>query len=205
LAQGGVSLIYLREPSLDDRALARLTRTAVESTAGTACRVVVRDRADLAVAADARGVHLSAAGLPATALRPLLGPGAVIGRSVHDGAAVRSAVAEGCDYLLLGTVYRSAGKPPGHPTLGEDGFASVAGRSSRPVLAIGGVTLAALPRLAARGAAGFGAIGLFAPPPGGSGRDIRLLEAQVAAVVAAARIAFAAAPGAGDPGRAGEG
>ena len=86
----------------------------------------------------------------------------MIGRSVHSLPDVDAAIAgAGCDYLLFGTVFPSAGKPGGHPVAGLDALGAACARSSLPVIAIGGITdeHAALVRDA--GAAGFAAVGLF--------------------------------------------
>jgi thiamine-phosphate pyrophosphorylase len=81
---------------------------------------------------------------------------------VHSLAEVDAAVADGgCDYLLFGTVFRSAGKPDGHPVSGLDALRAVCARSPLPVIAIGGVTEARAADIAAAGAAGFAAVGFF--------------------------------------------
>jgi thiamine monophosphate synthase len=71
-------------------------------------------------------------------------------------------VADGAsDYLLFGTVFRSAGKPDGHPVAGLDALRAVCERSPLPVIAIGGITAARLAEIAAAGASGYAAIGMF--------------------------------------------
>src|SRR5207244_1043033 len=95
---------------------------------------------------------------------------AAIGRCVI--AQLREAVEAGIDLVqirerdldagrLAGTVFATVSKPGAGPTLGDAGLADVARASAAPVLAIGGVTIERLPRVAAAGAAGVAGIGLF--------------------------------------------
>lgn len=161
-AHAGVDLIQIRERDLDDRSLVELTREAVSAVRGTTARVLVNDRLDIALAAGAAGVHLRADSISARRARSLVGDGFVIGRSVHGVDEATSVQSEGgVDYLTFGTVFRSASKPDDHGCAGIDALRAVCGSVSLPVLAIGGVTLAEASRIAAAGAAGVAAIGLF--------------------------------------------
>lgn len=164
----GVDLVQIRERGLEDAELARLVSQAVRSARGTATAVVVNDRLDVALACGAGGVHLRADSIPPAAARSIAPRGFLIGRSVH-GAEEASRVAAGVDYLIAGTVFSTASKPGVDRLLGEAGLAEVVRAVGVPVLAIGGVTIANIPRLASAGAAGFASIGLFlneaAPTP----------------------------------------
>jgi thiamine-phosphate pyrophosphorylase len=160
-AKAGVNLVHVRERDLPDAELLELTRAACAAVAGTATRVVVNERADIALAAGAHGVHLRADSAPASRVRTT--DSFVIGRSVHSEAEVRAAVADGAsDYLVFGTIFPSASKAPDHPAAGLDALRRVCAASDRPVLAIGGVDLANARAIADAGAAGLAAIGLFA-------------------------------------------
>ena len=161
-ARAGVHLVQLRERDLEGGALLRLAVRCLDAVRGTAARVLVNDRADVAVAAGAHGVHLPGHGLPARRLRPHLPPRFLIGRSVHDAAeAVRAAADGGLDYLVFGTVFETASKP-GARIAGVEELRTAAASVPLPVLAIGGVTADRWPEVAAAGAAGVAGIGLFA-------------------------------------------
>ena len=161
-AQAGVDLIQIRERRLDDRALVNLTRRALEATRGTSSRIVVNDRIDVALTAHASGVHLRADSFAADRIRPLVPPGFLIGRSVHDPAEAAAVEAGGgCDYLLFGTVFRSMSKPPADPISGPEALREVCASVSIPVLAIGGISIDNVSQVAASGAAGIAAISLF--------------------------------------------
>ena len=160
-AAAGVDIIQVREPGLDDRQLAGLVRATVEAVAGTPARVVVNDRTDVALATGAHGVHLRADSVNAVPVRGLVPAGFLVGRSVHSRP---EAVAAGrsVDYLVAGTVYATPSKPEGGPLLGLEGLREVVRAVDVPVLAIGGVGTDKVEDLAASGAAGVAAIGLFA-------------------------------------------
>jgi thiamine-phosphate pyrophosphorylase len=162
-AEAGVDLIQIRERGLDDRALVTLAGRVRDAASPAGAGTSVNDRLDVALAVRADGVHLPARGLPCARVRGLVAPGFLIGRSVHSEAeAVAAAEAGGCDYLILGSVFESASKPPGHPVGGLQLLARVCGSVRIPVIAIGGITLARLPEVVDAGASGVAAIGLLA-------------------------------------------
>ena len=174
LASAGVPAVQLREKDLPDRAvyeLLRLLRRALP-----AARLLANGRADLAIAAGANGVHLPADGVPTAALRRRFADALLIGRSTHTLEEVAREASSGADYVTFGPVFASPGK--GQP-VGLDALAAATAHGI-PVLALGGVGLAELPRVAAAGAAGAAGIRLF--------QDL----ARLPEVVAAAREAFAA-------------
>lgn len=158
----GVNLVQIRERGLGDRRLLALTRSIVAAVEGTAARVVVNDRVDVALAAGADGVHLRADSPPAAAVRAMVPAGFLVGRSVHSEAEAIEAAASEVDYLVLGTIFPTASKPAGVSPLGLKPLERAARAIPVPILAIGGITADNVGRVAAAGAAGFAAIGLFA-------------------------------------------
>lgn len=158
--EAGVDLIQIRERDLETSALVSLVLRVVELTRGSRTRVVVNDRLDVALACGAHGVHLRGDSIPASRARTIVPQGFVIGRSVHERAEAL-AVAADVDYLIAGTVFPTASKPGRLDLLGPDGLASIASAVSIPVLAIGGITPERVGDVAAAGAAGIAAVGLF--------------------------------------------
>ncbi len=157
-AAAGVHLVQVRERDIEAGALLQLVRRCVEAVAGRA-RVLVNDRLDVALAAGAHGVHLRGDSMPAQRVRRMVPSGFIIGRSVHSLDEVRRD--DGCaDYLLFGTVFQTMSKP-GRPGAGIALLRDAVVASPVPVLALGGVTLARAATVAATGAAGVAAIGLF--------------------------------------------
>jgi thiamine-phosphate diphosphorylase len=181
-ARAGVHLVQVRERDLDGGRLTALVRRCVAAVRGSRARVLVNDRVDVALASGAHGVHLRADSIPAARVRTLCPPGFVVGRSVHArDEAVAAAEGGGLDYLLFGTVFPTGSKP-GRAPAGPAALADVAAAVDVPVLAVGGVSPDNLVTVAAAGAAGFAAIGLFVVPS----------EAELARAVSAATTAFTA-------------
>lgn len=165
-ATAGVDVIQVRERLLSDRDLAGFTATLVERVATAGTRVLVNDRADVALAAGAHGIHLKSDGPGAADVRPLAPPGFIVGRSIHSAAEARtSSVDGGYDYLLFGTVFHSQSKPDGHPVAGLQALREACAAASIPVLAIGGIDAARARQVTEAGAAGIAAISLFTAAP----------------------------------------
>jgi thiamine-phosphate diphosphorylase len=158
-AESGVQLVQIRERDLEGRALFELVRQLVATVIGTATRIVVNDRLDVALAAGAHGVHLRSSSFAASRTRDMVPAGFLIGRSVHSTDDV-STVARDTDFLLFGNVYETSSKPGG-AAIGLSRLAEVVRATSVPVLAVGGVSPERVPEVLEAGAVGFGAISLF--------------------------------------------
>ncbi|HEX6135064.1 MAG TPA: thiamine phosphate synthase [Longimicrobiales bacterium] len=120
--------------------------------------LIVNDRIDVARAVRANGVQLGERSLPVADARALLGAGARIGCSVHGAAEALQAETDGADFVVLGTIYRSASHPDG-AVAGVQLVRRTAGRTTLPVIAIGGITPARAAEVAAAGAAGIAVLG----------------------------------------------
>ena len=195
-ADAGIDLLQVREPDLSSRDLLSLVSRAVARVAGTRSLLIVNDRADVALAAGARGVHLKGESMPTGHVRAVVPDGVLVGRSVHTREEAVEAANAGADYLIFGTVFETRSKTEGHPAAGLDRLRAVVESVSVPVLAIGGVTIERLPDVAATGAAGAAAIGLFhdvarlAIDDEGSAATAARVRAHLDSVVAAASRAF---------------
>jgi thiamine-phosphate pyrophosphorylase len=185
--EAGVDFVQIREPDLSASDLSRLVNACVDLAAGSQTRIVVNDRVDVALACGAAGVHLRSDSVPSDAVRQLVPPGFVVGRSVHTEQEARAAAAH-VDYVVAGTVWPTASKPTGHPILGVDGLRQIAASVRVPVLAIGGVTLERVPEVAAAGAAGFAAIGYFMDVAAGDGAVSACRAVPLAQLAEAARL-----------------
>jgi thiamine-phosphate pyrophosphorylase len=174
--EAGIDLIQLREGDLSARDLLALAARVANRARQTRTRVLVNDRADVSFGIQDVGLHLKSDGPPVPAVRPLGGRDRLIGRSAHDPVDVR--LAGGADYLIFGTVFPSASKPPGAPAAGVDALGRAAAAVTIPVLAIGGVTPERVAECQRAGAAGIAAIGIFLPP----GRAPGALGPRAAAV-----------------------
>jgi thiamine-phosphate pyrophosphorylase len=160
-AAAGVDLVQIREPDVSGASLHDFVRRLRQRTADTAVRLIVNDRLDVALAAEADGVHLKEESIPTRLVRGIVPAGFLIGRSVHDVEGACIAEADGADYLIFGTVFATGSKPSGHRAAGLAALGDVVGAVGIPVLAIGGISLNTAAAAAAAGAAGVAAIGLF--------------------------------------------
>jgi len=172
--EGGVDWLQLRDRSLGgDACLAFADRVlAVVRETGRGTTVVVNRRLDVALAAGADGVHLGYDAPPASVARELLGPGAPIGVSLHDPAAV--AGARDASYVHLAPVCQPLSKRGERPPLGLAGLRAAC-RSGVPVFAQGGVEATNAAEIVAAGAAGVAVIGAIAEAddPGRAARALR--------------------------------
>ena len=135
---GGVDLVQLREKDLPGGQLLKLA-AALEERIGGCARLMVNERVDVAAALPAAGVQLGESALPVAAARRLLGPDALLGRSIHSLDGAGQAVADGADFLIAGTVYAS-GSHPGEPPAGPELISQIAAVTDIPVIGIGGIT-----------------------------------------------------------------
>jgi thiamine-phosphate diphosphorylase len=159
--QAGVDLLQIREPDLSAAELIGLVQDLRARLGDAPARIVVNERVDVALAADADGVHLKSDSIPTALVRRHVPAPFLVGRSVHSVEEARAAAGDGADYLIFGTVFPSGSKPRGHRTAGLEALAAVSEAVRIPVLAIGGISLNTVTAAAEAGAAGVAAIGLF--------------------------------------------
>lgn len=136
--EGGVDLVQLREKSLSGGQLFELASTMLEAIGGRA-KLVVNERADVALAVGAHGVQLGEDGLPVAAARKVVGDGPIIGRSVHSISAALQAESDGADFLVVGTMYSSRSHP-GEKPAGPGLMQTISSECRLPLIGIGGVT-----------------------------------------------------------------
>ena len=138
---------HLRGPHTGGRALYRIATALAPVARGAGAEFYVNDRVDVALALGTGGVHLGGRSLAPTDARALLGPGPTVGLSVPLQGRPSAALAYsgGADFLIAGSVFPT-GSHPGRPGAGWKAFSEAVSRAgSRPVMAIGGITL---PRVA---------------------------------------------------------
>lgn len=140
LLEVGIRAIQLREKSLSDRDLLAAAEAIAPMARAAGAAFLVNDRVDVARIAGS-GVHLGEEDLPAAEARRLLAPGALVGVSTHDLDAARRAFEDpAADYVAFGPVFDSATKAV-RPGRGLAELARVAAAKTRPLVAIGGITV----------------------------------------------------------------
>jgi thiamine-phosphate pyrophosphorylase len=135
---GGVNVVQVRDRQAPGAQMWSRVRR-LRGVCGSRARLVVNDRVDVALLTGADGVQLPESGLPVAPVRSFLPRSFRVGRSVHSVAAARQAELDGADFLVLGTVFRSASHPD-RAGAGLELVTAVTSRVSIPVIAIGGVT-----------------------------------------------------------------
>ena len=152
--EAGVDCIQLREKHLSDRELVERARCLVELARPNGCSVVVNDRIDVALAADADGVHLGQDDLSVVEARRQAGHSLLIGVSTHGMDEAQAAISDGADSCGVGPMFAGRTRPDliaaGPQRLSDfvDRYPTV------PHLAIGGITLENLPELRQAGCRG---------------------------------------------------
>ena len=154
----GLRAVQLREKDLDARPLLEMARALREATRAHGARLLVNDRADVALAAEADGVQRTHASLPVRALRAITPRGFLVGASTHSLDEARQAEAEGADFIVFGPVYDTPSKRAYGAPQGPAALERVAGALTRPVIAVGGLTPPRVPEVLAAGAAGVAVI-----------------------------------------------
>ena len=140
-SDGGATFIQLREKHLAPREFYQEAETALRIARGLGVRLLINDRADIALALGADGVHLGQDDLPPEAARRLLGDDAIIGYSTHNIEQALQAARYSVDYIAIGPVFPTASKVNPDPVVGLDGLRRVRdGIGQIPLVAIGGIT-----------------------------------------------------------------
>lgn len=152
--RGGAGTLQLRAKHWDGGRLLDAARRLRPLTAAAGVLFIVNDRVDIAMLADADGVHVGESDIPVADARRLLGPEAVIGFSPDDLDSARRAAADGADYLGVGPAYATGTKPDAGPPIGPQGVGAVARAVPVPVVGIGGIHAGSAAQVIAAGACG---------------------------------------------------
>lgn len=147
----GAGCLQLREKDLDSGQLLQRARCLAALCRGQGTLFIVNDRPDLAVLADADGVHVGQADMSVADARRIVGPDRLVGKSTHTPQQLRAALAEGVDYVAVGPMFPSTTKPQDHVP-GPPLLELAVRETSTPVVAIGGITPGNVVSLRAAGA-----------------------------------------------------
>lgn len=174
----GIPAVQLRYKGDDSRAMLRIARAMRAITAGTGTLFIVNDRVDIALMAEADGVHLGQQDLPPKEARRLLGNRMLVGLSTHAIHEVEQARDEPVDYIGFGPVFAPFSKENHAPVTGIHTLKEAVSRSRLPVVAIGGITRQRLEEFAGvscGNAACIGAVATAADPA----LEMRIMNAMI--------------------------
>ena len=138
LLRGGVKMLQLRAKSLAANDFSELAKFVRSETALHSCRLIVNDRADIAMLCNADGLHLGQDDLPLPVGRKLLG-NKMIGISTHDIKQARQAQIGGADYIGFGPMFGSRTKDTGYSARGIEMLKEIRAAVTIPIVAIGGI------------------------------------------------------------------
>jgi thiamine-phosphate pyrophosphorylase len=137
--KAGVKFIQLREKRLTARMLLDTAQWISELTKEYGAKLFINDRADIALAVGADGVHLGQKSMPAHAVRKFSKNKLLIGVSTHGIDEAVQAEKDGADFITLGPVFKTQSKLKYGDPIGIDVIRKVKSGVSIPVLAIGGI------------------------------------------------------------------
>ncbi|MDX1981882.1 MAG: thiamine phosphate synthase [Bryobacteraceae bacterium] len=144
--EAGVRLIQLRHKGQYTRELYQTAAALCEKCQQRGALFVIDDRADIAALLGA-GLHVGQDDLSPADARRVIGPDALLGLSTHNEDQLAAGDREPVDYLAVGPVFQTASKENPDPVLGLERVARMRGLTSKPLVAIGGITRASAPAL----------------------------------------------------------
>lgn len=178
---GGCTMVQLREKTTDTREFVALARALHDRLAPLGVPLLINDRVDVALAAEADGVHVGQSDMLPADVRRLVGPEAIVGLSAENLEAVQAAQNEPVDYLGVGPAYPTKTKKDvqGSPW-GPEGYRRAVAVSRLPVVAIGGIDAGRARLVMASGVAGVAVVSCIcsAPSPEMAARELAVAVNQ---------------------------
>ena len=151
--RGGATSVQVRLKRASPREVVEITKAIVSKVP---VPVIVNDRADIALAAGAAGVHVGEADLPVIAIRRFAPASFIIGASL--GGEAELANAKEADYVGIGPLFATDTKGDAGKAIGIEGFKKLAGLAGRPAVAVGGLSAESAAQVMAAGGAGVAVI-----------------------------------------------
>ncbi len=173
-AQGGATMVQLRDKSGGTEAMITAGRAIRAALAATGVPLIVNDDVAAAQAIAAEGVHLGQSDMAIAQARAALGPDIIIGLSVTNEAMIRAVDPALVDYVGIGPVFPTPTKQNHNPPIGFDGLARLVALSPVPAVAIGGLKAPHVQAALASGAAGVAVVSAICgqPDPQAASHDL---------------------------------
>jgi len=172
---GGATIIQLREKNADSREFLNIAKLLLNLTKKAKIPLIINDRVDIALAANADGVHLGQEDMPIAEARRIVGKNKIIGISATDLKEAIKAEEQGADYLGVGPVFPTPSKEDATEPMGIEGLIEVREYVKIPLVAIGGINRENIDKVIQAGANGIAVISAVALAP-----DIREATRELA-------------------------
>jgi thiamine-phosphate pyrophosphorylase len=166
LQASGVTLLQYRDKSGSVRQILSAMESLRPLRSGESFRLILNDRADLALLANADGVHVGQQDLTPEDARRIVGPKRWVGISTHNPTQLEAADATDCDYIAYGPVFATASKQNPDPVVGLAGLQQARRLTRKPLVAIGGITASNARQVLDAGADSVAVISALLPPAG---------------------------------------
>jgi thiamine-phosphate pyrophosphorylase len=172
--RGGCTLVQLREKSAPSREFYETALSVKAVTDSYNIPLIINDRLDIALAANAAGVHIGQSDIPAAAARRVLGPDMILGVSASCLAEALAASEAGADYIGVGAMFATGTKSDAEIT-SMDELRKIRASLSIPIVVIGGINMTTIPLFDGIGADGFAVVSAIigAPDIERAAREIR--------------------------------
>lgn len=152
LAEAGVRLMQYRDKTRPAEELLRISKEIAGHVAPYGASLIVNDRPDVAMLADARGVHVGQEDLEPEQVRAIVGQDRLVGVSTHNVEQFQRAAGTSADYIAVGPIFGTKSKASPDPVVGIEFIERVRTLTNKPIVAIGGITLETAQRVIEAGA-----------------------------------------------------
>jgi thiamine-phosphate pyrophosphorylase len=140
-ADAGVRLLQYRAKDVPALNMLNVSRTLASLLVPRGVSFIVNDRPDIAILAEATGVHVGQEDLGVESARELVGKEKLVGVSTHNLEQFQAAAETSADYITIGPVFATSSKVNPDPVVGTEFIRRVRELSDKPIVAIGGITL----------------------------------------------------------------
>jgi thiamine-phosphate pyrophosphorylase len=140
LREAGIRFLQYRDKEASDGDVLKRAKLLRQIFPPEDSCLILNDRVALVQAAGCDGVHVGQNDLSPSAVRALVGPNILIGLSTHSEDQLRAAAAGPADYLAIGPIYQTTSKDVPDPVVGLEGVRAARALTTRPLVAIGGIT-----------------------------------------------------------------
>jgi thiamine-phosphate pyrophosphorylase len=173
---GGCTVVQLREKTASSREFYQMAVKLRELTTRLKVPLIINDRADIALAVNADGVHIGQEDLPYNEVRRIIGTNKIIGVSVNNVAEAQAAATQGADYLGAGAMFPT-GTKTNTRSLSMDELRHIREQITIPIVVIGGINKNNVPLLKGTGVDGIAVVSAIVAQadPAGAARELKTL------------------------------